>query len=106
MKLDLYPPVELPTFPPTWEDIERLSLTYPVVRHAVVMVRRGDWTREQALIMLAFALAQAFQKIFSAEVDRLARQLPERIVIADRDVQRLRETFVGEHIISSRNDNE
>lgn len=84
--LNLYPPVvELPTFPPTWEDIERLSLSYPVVLHAVVMVRRGDWTREQALIMLAFALAQSFQKLFSAEVDRLSRTPKDIIIEIDED---------------------
>lgn len=91
--LNLYPPVvELPTFPPTWEDIERLSLSYPVVLHAVVMVRRGDWSREQALIMLAFALAQSFQKLFGAEVDRLARNprpYAERLIIPGKPGYRI-----------------
>jgi hypothetical protein len=73
-KFDLYPPVELPNFPPTWEDIERLAMHYPVVYHAVAMVERGDWTREQALMMTVFALAQAFQKLFSAEVERKMRE--------------------------------
>ena len=68
--LDLYPPVELPTFPPTWEDIERLALHYPCVYHGVAMVERGDWTREQALIMVVFALAESWRKLFQSEVDR------------------------------------
>ena len=69
MKNDLYPPVEVPERP-TWADVERLSLHYPAAHHAVTLVNRGDLTREEALIRLVFALANAFQKLFSAEVER------------------------------------
>lgn len=72
---DLYPPVTLPAFPPTWDDIERLARHYPVAHDAVTMVQRGDWTREQALIMLTFALAAAFQKLFSDAVERRMTQI-------------------------------
>jgi len=68
--MDLYPPPGAPSQPPEWADIERLGLHYPAAYHAVVMVQRGDWTREQALIALAYALADAYQKIFKAEVER------------------------------------
>ena len=72
---DLYPEPGKPSDPPTWADIERLSLHYPAAHQAVVLIERGDLTREQALISLVFALADAFQKLFSAEVARL-RLLP------------------------------
>lgn len=80
-RLDLYPPVEMPRWPPSWEDIERLALHYPAARDAVTMVRRGDWSREQALIMLVFAFADSFQKLFKAEIDRRATEIPRHIVL-------------------------
>lgn len=39
----------------TWEDVERESFYDPFFYAAVTRVRRGDWTREQALVALAFA---------------------------------------------------
>lgn len=81
--LDLYPVPGKPSNPPTWDDIERLSFHYPVARHAVALVHRGDYTREQALIMAVFALADAFQKLFHAEVDRLMTT-PSKVVIESR----------------------
>jgi hypothetical protein len=81
MKLDLYPPVTIPPFPATWEDIERLALHYPLVHQAVSYVRRGDMTKEQALIALVFGLADMFQKMFSAEVERRATEIPTHIVL-------------------------
>lgn len=80
-RLDLYPPVNMPPFPPTWEHVEELALHFPVVHHAVTMVHRGDWTREQALIMLVFALADSFQKLFSAEVQRRQMEVSRPIVL-------------------------
>lgn len=77
----LYPPPGQPSTPPTWEDVERLALHYPVARDAVTMVRRGEWSREQALIALVYALADTFQKLFHAEVQRHRTMLPERLVI-------------------------
>ena len=70
---DLYPPPGSVSTPPAWEDIERLALHYPAAYHAVTMVRRGDWTREQALVALVYALADSFQKLFRAEIDRHVR---------------------------------
>jgi len=69
-KFDLYPVPGKPSTPPTWEDIERLALHYPAAHDAVTMVERGDWTREQALVMLVYSLADAFARLFQAEVDR------------------------------------
>jgi len=78
--LDLYPPVTMPTGIPTWEDIERLALYFPTVHHAVTLHRRGDLTREQALASAVFALADGFQKLFAAEVERRMMTIPDRIV--------------------------
>jgi hypothetical protein len=75
----LYPPPGQPSNPPTWEDIERLALHYPAAHHAVVKVQRGDWTREEAMILLVYALADAFQKLFQAEVDRLQNTVDTKI---------------------------
>jgi hypothetical protein len=81
--LDLYPPPGKPSNPPTWEDIERLALHYPVAHDAVTMVRRGDWTREQALIALAYALADAFSRLFKAEADRRMLEPPRPFIVPE-----------------------
>jgi len=67
---DLYPPPGKPSRPPSWEDIERLAQSYPVLHAAVTLYRRTELTREQALILAVFALADAFQRLFVAEVER------------------------------------
>jgi len=67
---DLYPPPGQPSNPPTWEDIERLALHYQVLHQAATLVERGDLTREQALILAVYALADSFQRLFHAEVER------------------------------------
>jgi hypothetical protein len=77
---DLYPPVTIPTQMPTWEDIERLALNFPILHQVVMQHRRGDLTREQALMLAVFWLADAFQRLFSAEINRRANSVSERIV--------------------------
>lgn len=79
--LDLYPLVKMPAFPPTWADVEQLARDYPQVRQAVALVARGEWTREQALIMLLHIYLDAWQRAFHAEVDRRSREMPDRIVL-------------------------
>lgn len=69
---DLYPPPGTPSSPPQWEDIERLAMHYPAARHAVMLVERGHLTREQALIALVYALADAYSRMFRAEVERVS----------------------------------
>ena len=81
--LDLYPPPGQPSNPPTWEDIERLAQHYPQAYHCVVMVERGDWTREQALIVLVYSLAHSFSSMFRAEVERRATEMPRPVVKAE-----------------------
>jgi hypothetical protein len=83
MRLEMYPPPGKPSTPPTWEDIERLALHYAVVHRAVWLVRRGELTREEALIHVAFALASAFQELFHAEVERKMMEVPP-IVLMER----------------------
>lgn len=73
--LEMYPPPGKPSTPPTWEDVERLALHYAQVHHAVTMVERGDWTREQALIALVYALADSFSRLVSAEVERTMMEI-------------------------------
>ena len=80
---DLCPRQGEPSKPPTWADIERLALHYQVVRHAVILVERGEWTREQALIMVVFALADSFSRLFKAEVDRRMNE-PTRPFVVPR----------------------
>ena len=82
---NLYPPPGPPSNPPTWEDIERLAQHYQVLHRAVTLVERGDWTREQALIAAIFALADAFQAVFNAEVERRMIELPRPFVYGDID---------------------
>jgi hypothetical protein len=81
----LYPPIERPGYPPTWEDIEQLARNYTEVRTACIMVERGELTREQALIMLVFTYADLFQRMFSAEVDRRNCETPPIYIIPERN---------------------
>ena len=41
----------------TWADIQRAALTDPFLYRAVILVDRGDLTREEALIQVALALS-------------------------------------------------
>ena len=80
--LDLYPPVEPPTANAAqWRDIERLALYEPLAHHAVTLVYRGDLTREQALILLAFGLYDQKRGFFHREVERLNTTISDRFVI-------------------------
>ena len=80
--LDLYPPPGLPSKPPIWEDIERLALHYPQARNAVVLVHRGDWTREQALIALVYVFADAWSSMYRAEIERRVTTIHDRVFLS------------------------
>jgi hypothetical protein len=71
MTIDSFPDPGQPSTPPQWEDIERLALHQPAAQHVVTMVRRGDWTREQGLIHLAYMMTGIVSKLLRAEVERL-----------------------------------
>lgn len=47
-----------------------MALYYPQARVAVALVARGEMTREEALVRLVYAIADAFQRMFHAEVER------------------------------------
>lgn len=81
MKLEIYPPAGKPSSPPTWDDVERLALHYVVVRQAVELMRRGELTREGALIHVAFALAGAFQQLFQGEVERRMLEVAPMMIL-------------------------
>lgn len=83
MSLDLYPPVQEPSGLPSWEDVERLAKYYPEARNAVVMVLRGDWTREQAMAWLVLTYASMFSKMFHQEVDRRSRTFDPILVMPE-----------------------
>lgn len=80
---DLYPLPGPTANPPEWADIERLALHSPATRHVVALVERGHWTREQGLIVLAYALSDAVARLFHAEIDR--RMSETRIPTRDSD---------------------
>jgi len=42
----------------TWKDVEEAALFEPVLHQAVTLVRRGDLTREEALIAAVLGLVE------------------------------------------------
>lgn len=82
-RLEMYPAPGRPSDPPSWEDVVRLSHHFPAARHAVILAERGELTREQALIALTFALANAFSKLFQEAVDRKMGELPSYLVFPE-----------------------
>lgn len=91
--LDLYPPVEPPATADlmTWAAVIRLSYHDPVVRLAVTLAERGDFTREQALIAALFALYNVRARMFQAEVDRRNTEVPADFIIHDGKIYVRRE---------------
>lgn len=79
MNTDLFPDPGQPGFPASWADIERLALHYPSAQNIVALVERGDMTREQGLIALAYWFAGAFSRLFKRERDASALEMPDTI---------------------------
>lgn len=77
--LDLFPDPGEPSRPPTWEDVERLSMHYPSAHNIVTLVERGDLTREQALVSLVYWFAAAFSRQFHREVNAAALEVLDTI---------------------------
>lgn len=91
-----FPPPGAPSTPPCWEDIERLAMFYPAAQMACEYVRRGDLTREQALICAFFAMTDGWQKFFHAERQRVIYASPGdtyRRMIFENLVKKLDEMF-------------
>lgn len=70
-------------WPPTWADVERLGEQWGFVHQAVVMRRRGDWTEEEALCAILFALAIRWQPLFRAEVERRALTYDPPVILTN-----------------------
>ena len=88
-KWELYPAIEKPEVRQlTWDDMLRLAYVDPAARQAVVMAERGDWTREQALIVLAFASYDQRRTQHHETVDRLNRTIPDFVLIGDKRYDR------------------
>lgn len=85
--IDVYPDPGKPSVPPTWEDIERLARRYPAAAATIILVERGELTREEALVSLVFWFAAAFQQMFSAEVERRAMEAPKQRVVVKPSVE-------------------
>lgn len=58
----------------TWDDVERAALTDPVLRQAVVRVRRGDLTREEALIYAVLGLSKICEDQKQQLIEELQRK--------------------------------
>ena len=82
-QFDLYPVVDRPEGQQlTWEGMLYLAQSDPIARHFVMLAERGDCTREQTLIALAFAWYDARRQHHHAEVKRLDETIPN-VIIAD-----------------------
>lgn len=73
-----YPPVDIPR-ELTWDALERLGRTDPRVRMAALLAERGDLTREQALVWIAYALYNQKAQLFATLLDVQATALPSVI---------------------------
>lgn len=59
--------------PAAWEDVEKLSMHYPQVHAALYLWRRGEVTKEQALITACHALARSVSALHAQQVSAEAR---------------------------------
>jgi hypothetical protein len=83
-KFELYPPVGQPEVRElTWDDMRRLAEHDPLARNAVTMAERGDWTREQALIVLAFASYNQLREAHHRELKRIDEAAVDFIITKD-----------------------
>ena len=64
----------------TWDDMLRLAQVDPMTRNAVKLAERGSWTREQALIVLAFTFYKQRREHYHAEVKRINETIPDFIM--------------------------
>lgn len=71
-RLELYPRVPPPSWPPTWEDVERLARVCPEVHGYVLAANRGHCTRDEALIGALFQVYAHFATLYRMRVDDLA----------------------------------
>ncbi len=78
----------------TWEDLERIArglpwddqpygliVTPPALLQAMRMVESGKWTREEALIELAYALLESHHRIVQERVNELMMRTKHPVVL-------------------------
>jgi hypothetical protein len=82
-KWRFFPPVDLPVDQPglTWDALRPLCLVEPAMRHAEVLVDRGELTREQALIAVVYALYNQKAQLFAALVEQKATEVSDFILL-------------------------
>jgi len=64
----------------TWTDIERAALNEPILYQLVVLVERGDLTREQGLIAAVLGLVDIKSKQHEEIMKLLNTQIPSIII--------------------------
>lgn len=89
-ELDLYPAVEplKSKDEANWDSMVRLAHADPAARAYVTLAERGDMTREQALVALAFYSYEQRRMDFRAKVDRFNTEVPDFIMIGDKRYDR------------------
>jgi hypothetical protein len=65
----------------SWRDIEDAALTEPILFQLVALVRRGDFTREEALIHAVLGLVSAKEMQRQAIVELLNTRPPSVFLI-------------------------
>ena len=87
---DLYPEMMRPVgaLDANWDAMIRLSHVDPIARYYVTMAERGDLTREQALVFLAFGNYEVRRREHHAEVERLNTTVPDFIMVGDKRYDR------------------
>lgn len=63
--------------------MERLAMHDSLARTCVAMVQRGEWTREEALITLAFGLYESKRRFFETLVEKKNTEASDFIMTQD-----------------------
>lgn len=69
MSLDLYPRLPIPDRPHVYEHLYEVAKHDPTVRTAMVLVERGELSREEALVSMVLALYASKAAIWKQHID-------------------------------------
>jgi hypothetical protein len=69
----------------SWRDIEDAALTEPILFQLVALVRRGDFTREEALIHAVLGLVSMKEKQRQAIVELLETRTRPLLIVRPGD---------------------